>query len=139
MQHFLEQLCRMVLFWCKDCDCNKEHYLFFKELKVLSLVHIWALGLGFKSRWQIQVLTQVLGPSFELGAGIQGSWVWLSIQPLFHVYKASRSRLYDGVRLRATGLVFVFKSASLVLNQVLICIQKPKMSTFDESIKFLHW
>ena len=45
----------------------------------------------------------------------------------------------SGFRVRVTGLVFVFKSASLVLKQVPTCIRKPKTNTFDKSIKFLHW
>ena len=43
----------------------------------------------------------------------------------------------SGFRVRVTGLVFVFKSASLVLKQAPTCIRKPK--TLDKSIKFLHW
>ena len=39
----------------------------------------------------------------------------------------------SGCRVRVTGLVFVFKSTSLALKQVPICIREPK------SIKFLHW
>ena len=42
-----------------------------------------------------------------------------------------------------TGLLFVFKSASLALKQVTTCIWKPKIrNTFDtvnKWIKFLHW
>ena len=41
-----------------------------------------------------------------------------------------------GFRVRVTGLVFVFKSASLVLNQVSTCTQT---NTFDDSVKCLHW
>ena len=50
-----------------------------------------------------------------------------------HCMKAS------GFRVRVTGLVFVFKSVSLALKQVPICIRKPKTNTFGKSIKFLHW
>ena len=42
-------------------------------------------------------------------------------------------------RVQVTGLVFVFKLASLTLKQVPTCIPKPKTNTFDKSIKFLHW
>ena len=45
----------------------------------------------------------------------------------------------SGFRVRITSLVFAFKSASLVLNQDPAYIRKPKKSTFDQSIKFLHW
>ena len=45
----------------------------------------------------------------------------------------------SGFRVRVTGLVFVFKSASLALKQVPTCIREPKTNTFDKSIKFLHW
>ena len=45
----------------------------------------------------------------------------------------------SGFRFRVTGLVFVFKSASLVLKQVPTCIRKPKTNIFDKSIKFLNW
>ena len=45
----------------------------------------------------------------------------------------------SGFRVRVIGLVFVFKSASVVLKQVPTCIRKPKTNTFDKSIKFLHW
>ena len=45
----------------------------------------------------------------------------------------------SGFRTRVTGLVFVFKLASLALKQVPTCIRKPKTNTFDKSIKFLHW
>ena len=45
----------------------------------------------------------------------------------------------SGFRVRVTGLVFVFKSASLTLKQVPTCIGKPKTNTFDKSHKFLHW
>ena len=41
--------------------------------------------------------------------------------------------------IRVTGLVFVFKSESLVLKQVPTCIRKLKTNTFDKSIKFLQW
>ena len=44
----------------------------------------------------------------------------------------------SGFRVRVTGLVFVFKSASLVLKQVPTCIRKLKTNIFDKSIKFLH-
>ena len=44
----------------------------------------------------------------------------------------------SGLRVQVTGLVFVFKSASLVLRQVPTCIRKPKTNTYDKSIKFLH-
>ena len=43
-----------------------------------------------------------------------------------------------GLRVWVTGLVFCFKSASLVLNRVLTCVCKPKTNTFYESIKFLY-
>ena len=39
----------------------------------------------------------------------------------------------SGFRVRVTGLVFVFKSACLVLQQVPNCIRKPKTNTFDKS------
>ena len=42
-------------------------------------------------------------------------------------------------RVQVTGLAFGFNSASLVLKQVPICIEKPKTNIFDKSIKFLHW
>ena len=43
----------------------------------------------------------------------------------------------SGFRVRATGLAFVFKSASLVLKHVPTCIRKPKTkNTFHKSIKF---
>ena len=45
----------------------------------------------------------------------------------------------SGSSVRVTGLVFVFKSASLMLKQIPTCIRKPKTNTFDKSIKFLHW
>ena len=45
----------------------------------------------------------------------------------------------SGFRVRVTGLVFAFKSASLVLKQVPACIRKPKTNTFDKSINFLNW
>ena len=45
----------------------------------------------------------------------------------------------SGFKVRVTGLVFVFKSASLALKEVPTCIRKPKTNTFDKSIKFLHW
>ena len=44
-----------------------------------------------------------------------------------------------GFRVRLTGLVFIFKLAALVLNEVPTCIRKPKTNAFDKSIKFLHW
>ena len=48
--------------------------------------------------------------------------------------KDSSSRVY------VTALGFrVFKSASLVLNRVPSCVQKPEIYTFDESIKCLNW
>ena len=43
----------------------------------------------------------------------------------------------SGFRVRVTGLVFVFKSVSLVLKQVPTCIRKPKTNTFGKSIKLL--
>ena len=45
----------------------------------------------------------------------------------------------SGFRVRLTGLVFVFKSASPALKQVLTCIRKPKTNTFDKLINFLKW
>ena len=45
----------------------------------------------------------------------------------------------SGFRVRVTGLVFVFKLASLALKQGPTCIREPKTNTFDKSIKFLHW
>ena len=45
----------------------------------------------------------------------------------------------SGFRVRVTGLVFVLKSAFLVLKQVPTCIRKSKTNFFDNSIKFLHW
>ena len=45
----------------------------------------------------------------------------------------------SGFRVQVTGLVFVFKLASLALKQVPTYIRKPKTNTFDKSIKFLHW
>ena len=42
-------------------------------------------------------------------------------------------------RVQVTGLVFIFKSAFLVLKQVPTCVRKPKTNTFDKSIKFLYW
>ena len=45
----------------------------------------------------------------------------------------------SGFRVRVIGLVFVFKSASLVLKQDPTCIRKPMTNTFEKSIKFLHW
>ena len=45
----------------------------------------------------------------------------------------------SGFRVRVTGLVFIFKSVSLVLKQVAACIRKTKTNTFDKSIKFLHF
>ena len=46
----------------------------------------------------------------------------------------------SGFRVPVTGQVFVFKSASLALKQVLTCIKKPKTNTLDDkSIKLLHW
>ena len=45
----------------------------------------------------------------------------------------------SGFRVRVTGLVFVFKSASLPLKQVPTCIREPTTNTFDKSVKFLHW
>ena len=45
----------------------------------------------------------------------------------------------SGFRVRVIGLVFVFKSASLVLKQVPTCIRKPTTNAFDKSIKFLRW
>ena len=46
----------------------------------------------------------------------------------------------SGFRDQVTGLVFVFKSASLALKQVQVqtYIQEPKKNTFDKSNKFLH-
>ena len=41
----------------------------------------------------------------------------------------------SGFRVRVTGLVFVFNSASLALKQVPTCIWKPK--TFDKSVNFI--
>ena len=41
-------------------------------------------------------------------------------------------------RVLATGLVSVFKSASIVLKQVPTFIRKHKTNIFDKSIKFLH-
>ena len=61
---------------------------------------------------------------------------------LLHGPKGSRSRLHDRVWLQGLShrsSFFVFKSGSLVLNQVLTCVLKCKTITFDESIKFLHW
>ena len=62
---------------------------------------------------------------------------------LLHRPKTSRSILYDSVRLQGPSnrsKLFVSKSASLVLNRVPVCVGKPKMNTFDESlIKFLNW
>ena len=61
---------------------------------------------------------------------------------LFHGPKGLKgldSMTASGFRVRATGLVFVFKSASLVLKHVPTCIRKPKTkNTFHKSIKFLH-
>ena len=54
--------------------------------------------------------------------------------------KSSRSKLYDSVRLQGLShrsRFFVFKSISLVLNQVPTYVRKPKTNTFDDSIKFL--
>ena len=45
----------------------------------------------------------------------------------------------SGFRVRVIGLAFVFKSPSLVLKQIPTCIGKPKINTFDKSIKFLNW
>ena len=44
----------------------------------------------------------------------------------------------SGIRVRVTGIVFVFRSTSLVLKQVPTCIPKPEKNTFDTSVKFLH-
>ena len=44
----------------------------------------------------------------------------------------------SGFRVGVTGLVFVFKLASLALKQVSNCIQKPKTNTFGKLIKFLY-
>ena len=41
--------------------------------------------------------------------------------------------MVSGFRVRVAGLVFVFKFASLALEQVPTCIQKPLTNTFDES------
>ena len=41
----------------------------------------------------------------------------------------------SGFRVRVTGLVFVFKSASLALKQVPTCIWNPK--ALDKSVKFI--
>ena len=40
----------------------------------------------------------------------------------------------SGFSVRVTGLVFVFKSASLVLKQSLTCIRKAKTNTFDKTL-----
>ena len=40
----------------------------------------------------------------------------------------------SGFRVRVTGLVLVFKSASLVLKQVPTQIRKPKTNNFDKSV-----
>ena len=53
---------------------------------------------------------------------------------MLHGPKGSNSKLYDGV-----FLVFVFKSACLVLNRVPTCVRKLKTNTFNESTKFLYW
>ena len=45
----------------------------------------------------------------------------------------------SAIRVQVAGLVFVFKSASLILKQVPISIRKPKTNAFDESVKFLYW
>ena len=45
----------------------------------------------------------------------------------------------SGFRIRVTGPVFVFKSASHALKQLPTCIQKPKINNFDKWIRFLHW
>ena len=42
----------------------------------------------------------------------------------------------SGFRVRVTGLVFVFKSESLILKLVPTYIQKPKTNTYDKSVKF---
>ena len=47
--------------------------------------------------------------------------------------------MVSGFKVLVIGLVFAFKSASLVLKQVPTCIRKPKTNTSDKSIKFLHW
>ena len=57
MQHFLERFSLEVLFWCKACNHNKEHQLHFEKLRVRRLACILALGLGFESWGQIQVLS----------------------------------------------------------------------------------
>ena len=43
----------------------------------------------------------------------------------------------SGFSVQVTGLVFVFTSASLVLNLLVTCIRRPLTNTFDESIKIL--
>ena len=58
---------------------------------------------------------------------------------LLHGPKGSISGLYDGVRLQGPShrsRFFVSKSASLMLNGVPTCVQKP--TTFNESIKFFR-
>ena len=45
----------------------------------------------------------------------------------------------SGFRVQVIGLAFVFKSASLALEQVPTCIRKPTTNIFDKAIKFLHW
>ena len=53
---------------------------------------------------------------------------------LLHGPKVLKPRLHDGVRLQglshASGLVFVFKSASLAMKQNPACIRKPKRNYF---------
>ena len=43
-----------------------------------------------------------------------------------------------GFRVRVTGLVFVFRSASLVLKQVSICIRKPVISQLSFYIRYFQ-
>ena len=59
-------------------------------------------------------------------------YIGLKVQGLYYM-------TVSGFSVQVTGLVFVFTSASLVLNLLGTCIRRPLTNTFDESIKILDW
>ena len=87
------------------------------------------------------VLQPILKKSADLQTSANGCFLIFSI---VHSYMDLNVWGLDcmtmsGFRVQVTGLVFVFKSVSLVLKQVPACIRKTKTNTFDKSIKFLHF
>ena len=87
------------------------------------------------------VLQPILKKSADLQTSANGCFLIFSI---VHSYMDLNVWGLDcmttsAFRVQVTGLVFVFKSVSLVLKQVPACIPKTKTNTFDKSIKFLHF